>query len=491
MNPIRFPLATDLQSRTNSTAKDAKIVNGYVEVVGDKHYVLKRPGTVVVHTPAAPIAGNGMTTLGDILYAVFGSSFYEITYAGNAVLRGTANVFGGISSVAGIAVAHFTAGNITTSTSSGKMYFSPTATMPYLFMHNLIHGWTFNASTLAVNPITNLNFPTLQTPARVLVPGTVYTNNTTFVMTRDGRIYNSAIEDPTSWNALDYITMTSEPSLAVAIARTVNYVVAFGSNFTEFFYYAGNPTGSPLAVNLSAKLEMGCANANSIVNLPSALAFIGNTKQAGRSVYIMTNLQPKKVSTKAVEAYLNGDPMTNVRGFTLGISGHTFYGLTLPDSNVTLMYDLETGLWQTWSSFTNGVEQYYELSEFVPIGSTSYSQNPTTGYIVKVDLALHTDEGTAIPFRIVTPRFEGTTNNLKFFQSMEIIADKVVGTLSVRYTDDDYTTWSQYRTVNLNEDRPVLRQLGSSRRRAYEYYDAENKPLRILGTDVLLREGLF
>jgi hypothetical protein len=432
-----------------------------------------------------------MYVINGTIYTAIGASLYKLTYDGTSTLLGTSGSLGGLTSIAGTAVAGFTAGNLATSVSSGLCYFTHTATMPYLFFHNLISAFTYNVSTSTLAQVSDVDFPTNQTPKRNLVPGAVYMNNTVFVMTQDGRIYNSAIEDPTTWGALDYISLTSEPERAVAITKTNNYLVAFGESYTEFFYYSGNATGSPLNVNLSLKLEIGCGSADSIVKFPNQICFVGGAKEAGRSVYVMRGGVPTPVSTKAIETYINNDPLTNVSAFAIGISGHDFYVLTLPASNVTLVYDLLTGEWSEWSSLVNGVEQYFELDNFVAIGATSYLQNAATGYLVTMTGTVNTDEGIAIPFRIVTPRWEGETNNTKFFQSLEILADRVVGTLNVRHSDDDYATWSQYRSVDLSVSRPIIRQLGSARRRAFEFYDQEDKPLRILAADVLVREGTF
>ena len=491
MKPTRFPLATDLLSRTNSTAKDARIVNGYVDSTGGNSYVVKRPGTAVFYTPTAASAGNGMYVFNNIVYFGMGASLYSLDYIGNATVKGTAGALAGLSSIAGTAVAGFLAGVLSTGTDSGQLYFTSTATMPYLFLHNRVKGFTYNITSNALVQVSNVNFPPNQTPSLPVVPGTVYTNNTVFVMTKTGRIYSSAIEDPTTWGALDYVSMTSEPELAVCLAKSVNYVVAFGTNYTEFFYYAGNSTGSPLAVNLSAKVEIGCANAESVVSLPSSLVFVGTSKESGKGVYIMSGLVPQKVSTKAIENFLNLDSMTSVKAFCTTIAGHTFYVLSLSNSNITLAYDFVTKIWSQWSNLTAGVETSYEVGNFVSANGEGYLQSMSSGYIAKITPNSYTDEGTNIPFRIVTPIVEGTTNNLKFFNSLEIICDRVVGSLNVRHSDDDYTTWSSYRQVDTNASRPVLRQLGSARRRAFEIYDEENKAVRILASDVLMREGTF
>lgn len=374
---------------------------------------------------------------------------------------------------------------------NGRIYSCATVTTPYLFMHNLTAAWTYNGTTGALTQVTSPNFPPNLVPPVSLVPGAVYMNNTVFVLTTKGRVYNSAIENPTVWAALDFIGMTSEADTPVALAKSLNYLIAFGQWSTEFLYYAGNPTGSPLAVNLQARLEIGCASSNSVVQLPHSVIFVGGAKEAGRTVYMLSGMKPQKISTRPVEHFLNNDPLTNVSAFVMQISGHTFYILNLKDSNLTLVYDIDTGLWFQWTSTVNGVEQRLENDFYASVGSTGYVQNGNLGYIAAITLSQYTDEGQTIPFRIVTPLLDNNNNVQKFFQSLEVIGDRTVNPLSIRHTDDDYTTWTPYRQVDMSKPRPIIRQLGVARRRAFEIYDSTPQALRLAGVDIMTREGTF
>jgi hypothetical protein len=75
---------------------------------------------------------------------------------------------------------------------------------------------------------------------------------------------------------------------------------------------------------------------------------------------------------------------------------------------------------------------------------------------------------------------DGGTRNLKRMNSMELVGDtnRTSANVSVRYTDDDYQTWSDARTVDLS-DRPILHNLGSFRKRAFELTHESDTPLRL------------
>ena len=231
--------------------------------------------------------------------------------------------------------------------------FIQTSNDAYLVINNLSHLYYITSGGLT---LTAVGSP----PTGPYCPGLVYLDNTVYIGiaggTNSGRIYGSNIEDPTTWNALNYISATSEPDGLVAIAKQLNYLVAFGQWTTQFFYDAGNATGSPLNVNLAATLNIGCANGNSVASIEQTTLWVGTSLSEGRSVYLMDGLSPVKVSNRYIDKYLNGDAMTNVRSYCLKISGHSLYVLTLKDSNVTFVFDLDEKAWYQWSSQSGGTE---------------------------------------------------------------------------------------------------------------------------------------
>ena len=151
--------------------------------------------------------------------------------------------------------------------------------------------------------VTDVDYPS------ETVPGIVYLDGTYYVMTPAGRICGSDINDPTSWDALNFIQCQAEPDSGMAIARLANYVVGFSQYSTEFFYNAGNPTGSPLLPMTSAQVNLGCANGMSVVNGENTLFFIGQTRNFGRGVYTFSGTSPQKISTPFIDRILMADDM--------------------------------------------------------------------------------------------------------------------------------------------------------------------------------------
>ena len=65
------------------------------------------------------------------------------------------------------------------------------------------------------------------TGGRTTVPGVEYLDGYFFVMDANAVIYNSGLNDPTSWGALDFIMAAIEPGGGVALAKSQNYLIAF------------------------------------------------------------------------------------------------------------------------------------------------------------------------------------------------------------------------------------------------------------------------
>ena len=78
--PIRFPLLVGPENRGSTTAKDAKLINGFIEKVAgtdaEDYHVIKRPGTTSYSTQTAVVGYGLYNWLGDV-YSIFGSVLYK------------------------------------------------------------------------------------------------------------------------------------------------------------------------------------------------------------------------------------------------------------------------------------------------------------------------------------------------------------------------------------------------------------------------------
>jgi hypothetical protein len=336
-------------------------------------------------------------------------------------------------------------------------------------------------------------------PTGPYVSGAVFLNNYVLIGTSNNRIYNSDVGDPTTWNALNFLSFEQTADVLVGICKHLNYLVAFGAVSTQFFYDVGNPTGSPLGLAASYTSEIGCATGDSIVATNNTVLWIGTSKTYGRSVYLMDGTAPVRISTANIDRHIEADGLSDVSAYCYTINGHTLYILTLHNTHQTLVYDLNERMWYTWTQYSmqsndqpnpgTYQESYFRPTYYTQLNGVPYVLDDDTATLYYLDVNTYQDAGQPIYCRTVTDISDNGSTKRKFFGRLEIIGDKVAGIMQIRHTGDDYNTWSSYRSVNLNAPRAQIYLSGADRRRAWEFLCTSNVPLRLDGAEVDFRIG--
>lgn len=414
-------------------------------------------------------------------------------------------------------------------------------------------AYYFDAGVLT--KITDVDYPD------PTVPGVEYLDGYFFVMNADGEIYNSDLEDPSSWNALNFLTAEFDSDSGVALAKHQNYIVALKDYTTELFYDAANATGSPLARFSNTAIQIGCAHGRSVAKIDGGLVFISRTKSEGRSVHYFApeSLSPKEIANEDVQRILGAATLTTVYSYGIKIDGHPLYVLTLKDDNITLVFDFATGLWSQWTyraasapitltsltqadgtatatktshgysdgdvvtiagatpsgyngtfnitkvdanvftypvssalstpatgtiTATGTTETYFPFVYFTANGGNNYLLHETNGKVYHFDPAYTDDDGQYIDVKIRTTRFDGGNTDAKTIGQVTIVADRVAGSLLMRWTDDDYQTYSKYRKISIDLERPRYRRLGRFSRRAMEFRYTDSTRLRLSAIDI-------
>ena len=76
-------------------------------------------------------------------------------------------------------------------------------------------------------------------------------------------------------------------------------------------------------------------------------------------------------------------------------------------------------------------------------------------------------------------KFDGGSSAWKFMHEAEIVADKTDTDIYLRWSDDDFASYSPWRQINLRDKRARTRRLGRTSRRVFELKHLDNKPLRL------------
>lgn len=468
-NPIRLPLVIAPENRSNSTNTDAKLVNCYEEYSKeDGLHIYRRPGMLEWGNPSATTgAGMGVYWWNGAVYSIFAGTLY----------KNLSSVATGLDTTGGV-----------------YSFSSLMGATPKLVMQNGVQGYAYDDTHLLSANLHSINasYPQYTCKGLCYLDGAMYVMQHFFgtnitPATIWGSVLNS-VDQPGDWNPLDFITAQMEPDSGVYLAKQQVYCIALKQWTTEFFFDAGNPTGSPLQFYPSLKQGFGCATQDSVQSIKDILVWVSTTRGASYQVVWMVDSRISIVSTPSVDRLLNQIDISLVYSWQIECNGHSFYVVTFKNANLTLAFDLTTRGWQQWTD-QNG--------NYVPIISSTRDSNgnhilqhETNGILYYGGPNYLTDNTSLIPITVVTPNFDANISNRKHCGKMSVGADQVPGAImTVEVSDDDYQTWSQPRQVDLSLNLPNLIHCGTFRKRAYRFKINNALPFRLKAVDLWIESG--
>jgi len=450
-----------------STDKDQRYINCFTKTVNNPFtgtktlYCVKRPGFGVLNTPESGSIGTAL-----------------LVWTGQGAGTKLMTAFGGTNST--LYDGTTSKGSITgKATQIAETFVSTTPTI--LIPSTDSTAWYYdNAVTVAVaTKITDGDFP--GNAGYTLAGGFATMDGYNFIMDTTGNIWNSDLNSVTAWTAANFINANSYPDRGIGCIRQKDTIMAFGTESTQFFYNAGNPTGSPLSRIEPRTLRVGCIGADAITTIEDIVFWAGSSPQGGIHVSMYSGAGYKKISTPEIEAILILAGAANISLTSIELYGSSF--VIVNASNVTFVYGLEEGAWSEWN--TSGGRPWYKCAG-VSSGSTQviYAiSNVLTGgkvYTINPSAMVYQDDGVTFTARIQLSKL-GEGESLTFWEELNVIGDQntASSTLTVQFSDDDYQSWNTAGTVDLADEVRKLSGLGAAYRRAWALVHSDNAPMRL------------
>jgi hypothetical protein len=459
----RVPLWGRFTTRETSLAKDQKFKNCFPVKINTnategggnsvESYIVKRPGLGTHADTSTVAAGRGIHgwSQDGKLYSVIGNKLFANTT--------DINSGGRFNNTTGIA------------------RFSETrASTPLLVIQDGNDLWTVAADG-TVTEVTDAHFPS------AIVGGVAHLETYTFVMTPDGAIYHSEVNDPSSWVATSFLTCQIGSDKGVGIASHKNYIVGFGEWTTEFFFNAGNASGSVLSPVDGAVVNWGCAEGNTIATAGDTVVWLGQSINGGKAVMMLDGLSPKIISTRSIERQLEKEAdLSDCYAYCLHLGGHIHYCLTLKTAAITLVFDLRDEVWWQMTSDVSGTETYFTGVDSTTLDNVTYVLDEDNGKIYDFSIDNYRDVAETIKVEIVTNPIDFNMRGRKFIHRLSITGDQAASTdnLVVDWSDDNYQNFSTSRTLDMSKNDPRLTVLGSfTRGRAFRIKHTANLPMRL------------
>lgn len=460
-----------------TSSSDQRFINAIPDTVENrftdtkKYYVYKRPG---LETHTTPASGNYGTAIhlwiaqgtGDKVISAFGATNSTIYDGTSSLGTTTGQVFDISETIIG------TTPNIVLATNHGRGY--------------------YYADGGALTEITDADYPfniAGQTPTGKFV----HINGYSFMLTQQGRIYNSDFNSISSWSATSYINAGLYPDKGITLARFKNLVVAFGNESAEFFRIVDNDTGSPLQAMQDVSLHIGAVQYTTVTSLEDSVAWVASSDTGSDSVYLMTEVgKVNRISTDEIDFQLSARGDSDIFLSNVKLFGKTLIFLVF--GGTTYVYAVEDNMWHEWSS-ANAVlwHQWSANTAAAPV-VYSISRNTTSGKVYKFNPVspVFADDDTNFEFRIQTSKIDFGTNNRKFLNQIAIIGDETTSStnLEISWSDDDYNTFNTARTVDLSTSHQYLKVCGAFRRRAFRFSNTSSLPIRLEAMELEYKEGI-
>ena len=253
----------------------------------------------------------------------------------------------------------------------------------------------------------------------------------------DGYIY-SALDDATTFDALDFAFAEGEEDRLVGAIVDHLYVWLFGSKTTEKLYI-GSAGPTP---DQSAILEHGCADNRTIAKADNRVFWVDER----RKVEAGSGATAQVISPRWVDDILASATITG--GFVFNERGAQFYCVTL-SGRPALVYDITTGLWHERSdgvekaAWTAGVAEWFDGQQY--IGTTG-------GNVCTPTECVYADAGTVFEFEAVSdPNVEADPIVVRRLQIITDGGQEDIGRAPqiMMQVSKDGVTWGRERWRNL------------------------------------------
>lgn len=480
-----IPLLYEWETRNPTNNYDTDSLNTVNELVsnqGDTYFnILKRDG----------LASTGLTFSGAIL-GIFAPTA-GVVNARQLVVVTSTNVyqcgyFAGVWSISGTSAVSLSPN--TPYVGFSEFLFQDGTTKLYFMAATQLYQVIYGGIASIVPGIPTVPIGTFINPYPVFLDGYLFLCDTA------GNIYNSQLNDPTTWPAANVATAESYPDPLKAIARVGSYLVAFGTASVEWFYDAANPTGTVLQVYVGATRHIGFLGG--LVERADSLIFTGIAENGEPTIYEVSGLKAQPIQSfpySRWSASIRQNSGATGFGWIVGMNGHDIYfynSLSVSDSPPftsvnTYGLDLDTKTFsrytfQTSTPFTpfQGCRVRTDTGIISLFLQTTVVSNTIVRNLYQVLPSVYQDDGVNFPVSFTTRNLDFGTRRTKFGGRFLLTMDQTpsVSRCSVSWSVDDYQTFSTPRTVDVSSVYPVLYGIGMFKKIAIKLTYSDNFPMR-------------
>ncbi len=362
---------------------------------------------------------------------------------------------------------------------------------------SIADGSIIYSFTLATNSIA----PVLDSDAPDTTPVLEYIDGYIFGFDPDsasiGTFRHSAVNDVTTWEALDVYTAEGSPDRIVTMRALNRTLWIFGSDSFEVWYNTGDSTlGASWAPLEGSYSNIGCGAQYSLAVIRARIFWLGASREGANIIWMAgEGYEAKRISNRAIESQIAGfDQTDDAWGFAFEYEGHHFYVLTFQTGNKTFVYDITENEWVNWAYLDpdTGVQNRSLAVNSVYFNNTNYVGSYEDGEIYELSKTTYTDNDNPRSWERYFPYFDNLHQRITW-RMLEIEITTGTGLLTgqgsdpkiqIRWSDNGGRTFGKWHEMTLGlrgkyGTRVMKRLLGQSRNRVYHIRGSEPIPLAI------------
>ena len=303
-----------------------------------------------------------------------------------------------------------------------------------------------------------------------------------FVKPNSQQFYISALNDFSSFDALDFASDEADPDNLVTFIVDHRELILFGERTTTVWFNNGS-ADFPLSRRDGAEMEAGCAAALSVAKLDNTVFFLGRNVYGHGLVYRLNQYVPQIVSNRGIEQMINTfSRIDDAIAYAYQKNGHSFYVLTFPTANKTLVYDASIQdpdmAWSVRETYSLGRDRAtchaFAFNKHL-VGDYS------SGKIFELDEDTHLDGGLPIVWSRTSAHIVSDYKRIRHkevvlnFQTGVGLEDGTDPLIYLTYSDDGGHSYITPREASLGvigqrKNRVMFSRLGQSRDRVYKVF---------------------
>lgn len=328
-----------------------------------------------------------------------------------------------------------------------------------------------------------------------------------FVHIAEQTIYNSALNNGLSYNALDFAEAESDPDEITSQFVFQRQLFIGGRNTIEVFQNVG-ALNFPFQRVQGAIIPIGVLARDSMIEYNGTFGFVGADTGGQAAIYQYAGNSAQKISTSAIESLLldlGDEEVSQGFGWSYSQKGGVFVGWSFPSA--TIVYDAKASqlagrpIWHQRESFGLYQKNRWRVNSIAQAYGGFFCGDSERGYIGELKLDAYDEYGVAIR-RVATIGPFKAKSGARFWNMVQAIVE--AGRANSSVTDPMLRlSWSDDGGYTFNSEimrstgktgeyfiNPTWHQLGMCRnQRIYKFEFSEMCPFSLISVIAEFEDG--